>query len=303
MSKILIIGSSNTDMVIKTDRFPSPGETIIGGDFFMSMGGKGANQALAAQRLGGEVSFIGKIGKDIFGQKAIDFLKDEGVNVNNVKIDNKKHSGIALIIINQLGENSIVVADSANNSLAPSDILEVTTAIDSCEVLLLQLEIPLETVNFITEYAHKLNKKIILNPAPGRSLPENLYERLSIIVPNENEAEKLTGIKIKDESSAKSASIKLIEKGVDNVIITLGAAGAFLYSEKYIGVIQAPQVKAIDTTGAGDTFCGALSVKVNDNYNLEEAVSFANKAAALSVTRYGAQSSIPTLGEVMNFSG
>lgn len=190
--KILVIGSSNTDMVIRTDRFPLPGETILGGDFFMSMGGKGANQALAAKRLGGDVSFVGKIGKDLFGQRAIDYLKNEGVNIDYVMTDADKHSGIAVITVNEAGENSIIVADSSNNSLSPSDIEKVSHAIDSCEVILLQLEIPIETVSFIAEYASKLNKTTILNPAPAAILPDSLYKNISVIIPNESEAEILT---------------------------------------------------------------------------------------------------------------
>lgn len=300
--KILVIGSSNTDMVIRTDRFPLPGETILGGDFFMSMGGKGANQALAAKRLGGDVSFVGKTGKDLFGQRAIDYLKNEGVNIDYVMTDADKHSGIAVITVNQSGENSIVVADSSNNTLSPPDIMEVSDAIDSCEVILLQLEIPIETVSFIAEYASKMNKTIILNPAPAAVLPDSLYKNISVIIPNESEAEKLTGINVKDEESAEKAASVLVNKGVKTVIITMGSVGAFIFSEEYIGLISPPKVKAVDTTGAGDTFCGALAVKISEGCKLEEAVTFANIAAAISVTRFGAQSSIPAKEEVLNFS-
>lgn len=299
--KILVIGSSNTDMVIKTSRFPLPGETIIGGDFFMAMGGKGANQAVAAKRSGGEVSFVGKIGKDIFGQRAVGYLKDEGINVNYVKTDPEKHSGIAVITVNRTGENSIIVAHSSNNSLSPSDIMDISEAIDSSEIILLQLEIPLETVSFIAEYASKQNKTIILNPAPAAVLPNSLYKNISIIIPNESETELLTGISVKDETSAMEAASILVNKGVKTVIITMGSRGAFVFSEKFTSLVSAPKVNAIDTTGAGDTFCGALSVKISESCNLKEAVLFANHAAAISVTRFGAQPSIPTKEEVLNF--
>mgnify|MGYP000968877374 CR=1 FL=1 len=299
--KILVIGSSNTDMVIKTDRFPLPGETILGGDFFMSMGGKGANQALAAKRLGGNVSFFGKVGKDLFGQRAMDYLKNEGVNVDYVKTDPKKHSGIAVITVNNSGENSIIVADSSNNTLSPSDIIKISNVIESSDVILLQLEIPLETVNFITEYASELNKTIILNPAPAAVLPDRLYKNISIIIPNESEVEKLTGISVKNEASAMKAASVLAKKGVKIVIITMGSTGAFIFSEEYTGLVSAPKVNAVDTTGAGDTFCGALTVMISERSKLEDAVSFANTAAAISVTRFGAQASIPTREEVLNF--
>ncbi|MPN05689.1 Ribokinase [bioreactor metagenome] len=288
-------------MVIKTARFPLPGETILGGEFLMSMGGKGANQALAAKRLGGDVSFVGKIGRDIFGKKAMEYLKNEGVNVDYVKTDPEKHSGIAVITVNQTGENSIIVADSSNYSLSPSDIMNIFNVIDSCEILLLQLEIPIETVSFIAEYASEMNKTIILNPAPAEILPDSLYRKISIIIPNESEAEKLTGISVKDESSALEAASTLVNKGVKRVIITMGSRGAYVYDKGYKGLIDTPKVNAIDTTGAGDIFCGAVAVKLGEGCNLKEAVLFANTSAAISVTRFGAQSSIPYKEEVFDF--
>lgn len=299
--KIVVIGSSNTDMVINTKKFPGPGETVLGGKFFMNMGGKGANQALAAKRLGGEVTFIGKIGNDVFGRKAIGFLKDEGIAVDNIFIDPVNSSGIAMIIVNQEGENSIIVADSSNNTLSPSDIQKVLNVIDSGDIILLQLEIPIETVAFISEYAKKANKKIILNPAPVTNIPPELFKNLSFITPNENEAEQLTGIKIIDEKSALNSALELKGKGVENVIFTLGPAGAFLLSEDYTGMISAPKVKAVDSTAAGDTFSGAFAVAVGNGYRIENAVRFANFAAALSVTRFGAQNSIPAEKEVLEF--
>jgi ribokinase len=299
--KIVVIGSSNTDMVINTSKFPGPGETVLGGKFFMNMGGKGANQALAAKRLGGEVSFIGKIGNDIFGRKAIDFLKSEGVVAENIFIDPVNSSGIAMIMVNQDGENSIIVADSSNNTLSPADIQTVLNVIDSGDIILLQLEIPIETVGFVSEYAKKADKKIILNPAPFTDIPAELFKNITFITPNENEAEQLTGIKIIDEKSALKSALILKEKGVENVIITLGPSGAFLLSEDYTGMISAPKVKAVDSTAAGDTFSGALAVAVSKGYQIENAIKFANFAAALSVTRYGAQNSIPFEKEVLEF--
>ncbi len=299
--KIVVIGSSNTDMVINTKKFPATGETVLGGKFFMNMGGKGANQALAAKRLGGEVTFIGKTGNDVFGRKAIGFLKDEGVAVDNIFIDPVNSSGIAMIMVNQDGENSIIVADSSNNTLSPADIQTVLNVIDSGDIILLQLEIPIETVVFVSEYAKKAGKIIILNPAPVTDIPAELFKNITFITPNENEAEQLTGIKIIDEKSAMKSALALKEKGVENVIITLGPSGAFLLSEDYTGMISAPKVKAVDSTAAGDTFSGALAVAVSSGYRIENAVRFANFAAALSVTRFGAQNSIPSEKEVLEF--
>lgn len=298
---ILVIGSSNTDMVIKTRKFPSPGETVLGGDFFMNTGGKGANQALAAKRLGGDVTFIGKIGTDIFGQRAIEFLKKEGVIVDFVFIDPDNHSGVAMITVDQNGENSIIVADSSNNTLSSSDIAKISKVIDSSDIILLQLEIPVDTVTFISKYAKRLNKKIILNPAPATFLPDEIYKNITIITPNETEIELLTGIKVINENTALKSALALKEKGVENIIITLGSAGSFVLSKEFTGIISAPKVKALDSTAAGDTFCGALAVGISKGYKFENAVKFANFAAALSVTRIGAQNSVPFENEVLEF--
>ncbi len=298
MSKIHIIGSSNTDMVIKTSRFPSPGETIIGGQFLMNQGGKGANQAVAAKRLGGTVSFFGKIGNDIFGQQAIKQMKDEGIEVNKMVADTQNSSGVALITINADGENSIVVAPGSNGSLSSSDINESFSQIEEAEIVLLQLEIPLETVVYVAEFANKIGKKVVLNPAPATGLPDSLLKSLFMITPNETEAEMLTGVCIKDEESASQAATKLKEKGVEVVIITMGALGAFVLSNDYTGMVNSPRVKAIDTTAAGDTFNGALMVALSEGVKLKKAVEFACKAASIAVTRIGAQSSIPYKNEI-----
>lgn len=271
------------------------------GKFFMNTGGKGANQALAAKRLGGEVTFIGKIGTDIFGRRAIDYLKNEGVNVDFVFTDPDHQSGVAMIIVDQNGENSIIVADSSNNTLSASDILKISNIIDSSDIILLQLEIPVDTVAYISKYAKNLNKKIILNPAPATHLPEELFKNITFITPNENEIEKLTGIKVVNESTALKSALALKEKGVENIIITLGSAGAFVLSDEFEGIINAPKVKAIDSTAAGDTFCGALAVGLSKGYKFENAIKYANFAAALSVTRIGAQKSIPFENEVLEF--
>ncbi len=206
---ILVIGSSNTDMVVKTSRFPSPGETILGGDFFMNPGGKCTNQAMAAKRLGGNVSFLGKIGNDIFGRQAMQSLKKGGVNVDSVLIDPEKPSGIALITVDSKGENSIVVAPGSNATFLPIDINETFSEFESSDIILLQLEIPLETINYVAEIAHKKKKKVILNPAPATHLPDKLLKNLYMLIPNETEAELLTGINIAGEESARQAVLML----------------------------------------------------------------------------------------------
>ncbi len=304
-NQILVIGSSNTDMVVVTDHFPVPGETILGGKFLMNPGGKGANQAVAAARLGGNVAFISKLGQDIFGEQTIRNLKEEGINVSGISSDPKNPSGVALITVDKHAENSIVVAPGANMSLEIPDIDKHFFLLDNAGIVLMQLEIPLKTIEYAANSAFKKGSKVILNPAPASILPDNLYSCLYLITPNETEAGFLTGIRITDTSTAKSAAIKLKNKGCKNVIITMGASGAYIYTDQIQEMVTAPSVKAIDTTAAGDTFNGALAVALSDGKDMESAVIFANKAAALAVTRMGAQSSVPTLHELQeyNFNG
>lgn len=296
--RILVVGSSNTDMVIKTKKFPVPGETILGGHFFMNPGGKGANQAVAAKRLGGQVSFVGKIGNDIFGKQAMQLLEDEGILVDHIATDHENPSGVAMITVDAKGENSIVVAPGSNSTLSPEDFDQAKSELDNSGIVLLQLETPMETVVHVATTATKKGKKVILNPAPADQLPEILLKNIFLITPNETEAELLTGIKIHDMESAREAALILKEKGVHVVIITMGEAGAFVLSDEFTGMIQSPKVTAVDTTAAGDTFNGALVVALSEELNLKEAVAFACKAASVSVTRIGAQSSIPHRKEI-----
>ncbi len=298
MDKILIVGSSNTDMVVKTNKFPSPGETILGGDFFMNSGGKGANQAVAAARLGGNVVFVCKTGNDIFGQKALELFKYEGIDTAHAITDTQAPSGIALITVDNNAENSIVVAPGANAKLLPEDIAHLNKIIEGCDYVLMQLEIPLETIEFITEVAWGKGKKVILNPAPAQPLSINLIKKLFLITPNQTEAEILTGIKVDNQASAIVAAKKLNGIGAKNVIITMGAKGALVQSEGETSFIPAQKVKAVDTTAAGDVFNGALTVALSQGKGMCDAVNFASKAAAISVTRAGAQSSAPYLHEM-----
>ncbi|MCX6574907.1 MAG: ribokinase [Candidatus Aminicenantes bacterium] len=293
--KIAVVGSSNTDMIIKTANIPRPGETILGGEFHMAAGGKGANQAVAAARAGGDVAFIARIGNDIFGKKAVEGFIRDGIDVKHVYKDRRAASGIALIIVGADGENSIAVASGANLHLSTEDIRRAELAISSAKILLMQLETPLETVRKAAEIAAAQGVPVILNPAPARALDDHLLSRISILTPNETETEMLTGIKIRKESDMARASQKLLNKGVRAVFITLGSKGAFVASEteKIRRIIPAFKVKAVDTTAAGDVFNGALAVALAEGRSLLDAARFANAAAALSVTKLGAQPSAP----------
>ncbi|HAH24991.1 MAG TPA: ribokinase [Prolixibacteraceae bacterium] len=298
--RILVVGSSNTDMVIKTLNFPAPGETILGGRFLMNAGGKGANQAVAAARLGGLVTFVGKIGDDIFGKQAVQQLEDEGINVDFVAVDPENPSGVALITVDRKGENSIVVAPGSNGTLSSADFDKAIALLKESEFVLMQLEIPIPTVEHIARMAALSNKKVILNPAPAAKLSDELLNNLYIITPNETEAELLTGIKVTDEQSALKAATFLHEKGIDMVIITMGSAGAFILANGQHEIIPAPKVEAIDTTAAGDTFNGALVVALSEGKTIQQSIAFANSVAAISVTRIGAQSSVPYRKEILN---
>jgi len=285
-------------MVIKADKFPLPGETILGGKFFMFPGGKGANQAVAASRLGGNVIFIAKVGNDIFGEQALQQFRKEGIHTGYVTADAVHPSGVALITVDAKGENTIVVAQGSNGALLPDDLEKAAKEFEHAEILLMQLEIPLQTVLHAAKLAKRLGKKVILNPAPAMPLPEELFINLYMITPNMSETEALTGIEITDMLSIKKAAEKIKEKGVANVVITLGREGAYIFNEDGGRQIATPNVKAIDSTAAGDVFNGALAVAISEGNGLDQAVEFANRAAALSVTKMGAQASAPFRNEL-----
>ena len=297
-SSIVVIGSTNTDMVITSSHLPAPGETILGGGFFMNPGGKGANQAVAAKRLGGDVAFIAKTGNDIFGERSARMFKQEGINTDFLLTDPLNPSGVALITIDKYAENTIVVASGANASLSPEDLAPATDVIKKAAIVLMQLEIPLDTVLYTAEIGAKGGAKIILNPAPACPLPDNLLKYISIITPNETEAEMLSGIRVTDMESAKAAALAIRDKGVDTVIITLGAKGAFISNADMEMLIPSPVVNAVDTTAAGDVFNGALAVALAEGLSLTKATAFGCRAAAISVTRLGAQASAPYRQEV-----
>ena len=299
--RIIVVGSSNTDMIIKLERIPRPGETILGGAFVTAAGGKGANQAVGAARAGGQVTFIARVGHDMFGDQAVAGFIRDGINVNHVVRDKTNPSGVALIFVAKDGENSIAVAGGSNAKLSPADVRKAKAAFAGASVLVMQLETPLETVQAAADFAAKTGVRVILNPAPAQPLPDKLLKCVSILTPNETEAELLTGIAVTDTASAAVAAAKLRARGVQTVIITLGARGAFVATEVGAQLVTGFKVKAVDTTAAGDIFNGALAVALAEGKPLDQAVRFANAAAAISVTRLGAQPSAPTRREIDKF--
>ena len=297
-NSILVVGSSNTDMIIKVQRIPKPGETILGGEFASAAGGKGANQAVGAARAGGAVTLIARVGKDMFGDKAVAGFIADGINVDYVVRDRNCPSGVALIFVGQNGENSIAVASGANAKLIPADLKKARSAFRQSSVVVLQLETPLKTVEAAVKLAVAAGARVILNPAPARPLPNNLLRGVYLLTPNESEAELLTGMPVNDEAAAAKAADALLARGVQNVIITLGARGAFVAGRQGRGLIKGYKVKPVDTTGAGDMFNGTLAVALAEGKSLLDAARFASAAAAISVTRLGAQTSAPRRDEI-----
>lgn len=293
MPTIVVAGSSNTDMVISGPRIPAPGETVLGGDFMTSAGGKGANQAVAAARLGADVTFIARLGTDIFGDRAIDNYKEDGINTAFIVRDGDAPSGIALIMVDEKGENAISVASGANMHLTPADVDAADAIITAADAVLLQLEVPYETVRHTAALAADAGVPVILNPAPARALDIDLLQHVDYLTPNESEAESLTGIQVVDDATADQAAQRLLELGVGIALITLGAHGAWRADKTGSGRIPARAVKTVDTTGAGDAFNGALAVALAEQRPLEEAIRFAGCAGALAVTKPGAQPALP----------
>ncbi len=298
MTKIVVVGSSNTDMVVKTPRFPLPGETILGGDFFMFPGGKGANQAVAASRLKGNVDFICCVGDDIFGKKALEGYQKEGLNISGAQVLKGEPSGVALITVNAQGENEIVVASGANLKLSVNYLEEQLKKSDGDAIYLTQLETPIEVVSSLVDYCRKNNQKLVINPAPAQKLSSDILRDLYLITPNETETKLLTGIEVENEESAVAACEVFFERGVQNVLITMGKKGAFFMNAKQRFLLPGERVNAVDTTAAGDVFNGALVVCLSQNKTWKESIAFANKAAALSVTKMGAQESAPFINDI-----
>jgi ribokinase len=303
MSRILVVGSSNTDMVVQVDHLPAAGETVLGRKFTMAAGGKGANQAVAAARLGAEVTLVARIGEDRLGEQALGMLREDGIGCRYIRKDPEAASGVALIFVDDEGENSIAVAPGANACLSPEDVDCARQAIEKAEVLLLQLEIPLETVKRAAQLAHQAGSAVILNPAPVSSLPlpASLLGKVDFLTPNVAEAAQLAGIEITSLADASSAANILVERGIENVIITLGDQGALISTSEGQKVVPGFSVQAVDTTAAGDAFNGALAVALAQGLGLVEAVRFANACGALASLRLGAQPSLPTRDQVESF--
>ncbi len=293
---IVVLGSTNTDMVISGAKIPVPGETVSGGAFMMTPGGKGANQAVAVARLAakkGRCTFIAKVGDDLFGRETAVRMAKDGIDARLI-VDRKTASGTALILVDQKGQNCISVALGANGTLLPKDVKKFAKDIQGADALLMQLETPLETVVWAAQTAAAKKVSVVLNPAPARKLPKELYTCLDWITPNETEAELLTGVKVTDLASAQKAEAVLKRRGVKNVVITLGAKGCYAAGKIHPCV----KVKAVDTVAAGDTFNGAFVVALAEGKSVDEAVAFAQKASAIAVTRPGAQASVPFRKEV-----
>ena len=280
-------------MVVKTSHLPVPGETILGGEFFMNQGGKGANQAVAVKRLGGNLIFVAKLGNDILGQQSVDYFKKEGIDTKYITLDENSASGVALISVDDHAENSIVVASGANMLLNEQDVDKVVEEMCEGDILLMQLEIPIQTVEYAARKAFEKGVKVVLNPAPARSLPKELLRYLFMITPNRIEAEMLTGIKIVNDADAERVAKEISAMGVQNIIVTLGSKGCLVREGDTSYCVDAFKVEPVDTTAAGDTFNGALCVGLAEGMNLRQAAVMASKASSVAVTRMGAQSSIP----------
>ncbi len=303
MKNIVVIGSSNTDMVVKTSHLPAGGETVLGGDFFMNPGGKGANQAVAAARYGNRVVFVAKTGDDMFGATVREGMKQDGIITDYVFVDKQHPSGVALITIDSAAENCIVVASGANMHLNETDIDAAADEIRHADVVLMQLECPVATVEYAAHMAAEAGVKVILNPAPAPTEPlsEELMKNLFLITPNRSEASRISGINVTDMESAHRAIRAIYAMGPKNVIITLGSEGSLIYDGSMIMRVDACKVEAVDTTAAGDTYSGVLASVIAEGKSLIEAVREANVAAAISVTRMGAQPAAPTRAEINEF--
>jgi ribokinase len=297
MPDVLVIGSLNADLVVRAPHFPKPGETINGEDLHIIPGGKGANQAVAAARQGASVAMIGRVGKDSFGPFLVENLRSDHVDVSHVLADDSA-TGTAIIVVDSNGQNSIVLSAGANGNVSAQDINGLDL---EAKVLLLQLEIPLESVIHAAKWGRQKGMTVILNPAPARDLPDELIANVDYIVPNETELNLLTGIPVTDVSSAEQAAKVLLERGAKNVIVTLGSKGALLISSHQVKQVDAYKVNVVDTTAAGDAFIGGFASALLRNLEIEEAVKYANACGALATTKFGAQPSLPTKEEIEKF--
>jgi len=301
MNKLVVLGSVNADHVLQVPSFPRPGETLHGKGYAVIPGGKGANQAVAAARLGADVAFIACVGDDSFGTNIREAFKADGMNVDGVMVEKDTPTGIAMIQVSATGENSICISAEANECLTPARLKPFHYLISDADMLLMQLETPIESIQKAAQIAKQANTKVVLNPAPAQPLTDQLLQLVDIITPNETEAEQLTGIKVSDMQSAQQAAKSLHAKGIELVMITLGSEGVWVSQNGQGEQIKGFSVKAIDTTAAGDTFNGALLTRLIEGAKLAEAIVFAHAAAAITVTGIGAQTSIPYRGDVDKF--
>ncbi len=299
--KITVIGSSNTDLVVKAPKLPAPGETVLGSEFIIAPGGKGANQAVTIARLGGDVTLVAKLGMDDFGDQRLEDFKRDGMSTEFVFRDEESPSGVALIFVDHEGENMIVAALGSNAKLLPDDVDKARSAIVGADMVVLQLETTMETVEHAINIAAENNVPVILNPAPGSELSSALIEKIDYLTPNETEAEILTGIEVASDDDAQKAGAKLLELGAGNVIVTMGKRGEMLITKNEHSLIPAFVVDAVDATAAGDAFNGGLAYALANGRESMDAVKFANAVAALAVTRMGAQPSMPTRDELEQF--
>ena len=302
MKNICVICSLNMDLVVNVDTMPKPGQTIIGSNFKEVPGGKGANQAVAMARLNGNVSMIGKVGEDGFGQTLINSLKNDKVDTTYIQTS-KGATGVALITVDKNAQNSIVVSPGANFEVKEDDIDNNIEAIKNSDIVVLQLETPLNTIKYALNKAKELNKYTILNPAPAVKLDDEIIKNVDLLTPNETELEIISGVSIETEEDIQKAAQIMIEKGVKELIVTLGSKGSLYINKEKSMFKKAYKVEAVDTTAAGDSYTGALAVALSQDKNIEDAMDFASKVGALSVLKEGAQSSLPTLEDVKNFRG
>lgn len=302
--KIVVVGSSNTDMVVKSRKIPRPGETVTGGEFVMAAGGKGANQAVAAARLGTDVTFVAKVGSDMFGEQTVEGYMAEGIRCDLILRDPNHHTGVALILVDDQGENLISVASGANHALLPQDVERAAERIQSAGLVMLQLEIPMDVVRRTVQLAAAAHVPVILDPAPvpDEPLDKELLSQVTYLTPNESEAQRLTGIEVSDEATARAAAANLLLAGAQNVIITLGPKGSLLATGAGMDFIASRQVEAHDSTAAGDAFNGGLAAALARGDSLSDAVQQASLVGALSVTKMGAQPSLPTATELRSFA-
>ena len=299
--KVVVVGSFMMDLVIKAERRPQKGETLIGQQFGMFGGGKGNNQAIAAVRLGGDVTMVGRLGRDSFGDTLMDALVEEGVEIRFIVRDAEVGTGVGSPVIDADGDNSIIIVPRANMRLSAADVDRAASAISDSDVLLLQLEVPIAASQRAAEIAKSSGTKVILNPAPAQDLPDSFLAQVDILTPNQVEAELLSGVEVSDSEGAERAARILLDRGVSAVILTLGEGGALLFKDGLTTSIPAYRVNVVDTTAAGDAFCGALATALARGEALEDAVVFANAAGALAVTVLGAAPSMPTVKQITEF--